>query len=107
MMRWMAVLLTAMTMTACTGQDVRSAGPTTPPTAVNDDGPVIALTEGSAEWPAAEVIGQLTERQGCLLIDDAIAVFPLGTDWTPPSATFPNGESVPVNTQVRAGRRVV
>lgn len=71
--------------------------------AMPDDGPLITLTEESNAWPAAGVNGWLTERQGCLLIDDAIAVFPLGTDWTPPSVNFPNGESVLVDSRVRLG----
>jgi hypothetical protein len=67
------------------------------------DGPVIALLERSNFWPTAIVTGHLTERQGCLLIDDAVAVFPVSTEWDPPSVRFRNGDSVEVDSRVRLG----
>lgn len=68
-----------------------------------DDGPVIALLEEATYWPAAIVKGRLTERSRCLLIEDAVAVFPVGTEWTPPSVTFRSGDSVQLDSRVRMG----
>lgn len=68
-----------------------------------DDGPVIALTGEAAVWPAALVKGRLAEQEGCLLIGDAVAVFPMGTGWDPPTVTFRDGEPVEVDSRVRMG----
>lgn len=84
----------AVTVSGCAGE----AEETQP-----DDGPVIALTRVSEVWPEAIVRGRLTEREGCLLIGDAIAVFLLGTGWESPSVSFSSGGSVQLDSSVRLG----
>lgn len=66
-------------------------------------GPVIALTEVAEFWPQAIVTGRLTKRGDCLFIDEVIAVFPDGTDWTPPAVTFPNGDRSRFDSRIRMG----
>lgn len=85
--------LVALGLSGCGGGDDDTEKP--------DDGPVIALTGEAEVWPAAMVVGRLTEQEGCLLIDDAVAIFPVGTGWDPPRVTFDTGESVEVGTRVR------
>lgn len=44
--------------------------------------PVITLDQRGAPWPAALVSGTVRLEGGCLLLDDAVAVFPAGTTWS-------------------------
>lgn len=90
----------ALSATGCGSEGGRtgSAGNQQP-----DDGPVIALTEDANAWPAAIVRGRLTEQDGCLLIGDSVAIFPSGTSWDAPVVTFPDGQTVEVNSHVRMG----
>lgn len=99
-------LLATLTLVVFAGpacSDQRGATQPDPDEVAVDDGPVIALLEESNFWPASIVKGRLTERRGCLLIEDAVAVFPVGTKWTPPSVSFRSGDSVYVDSRVRMG----
>lgn len=96
-----AVVALALTAIGCAEGETESSEPQP------DDGPVIALNEISEAWPSAIVSGRLTERSGCLLIGEWIAVFPLGTGWEPPLITFRDGESVRVDNRVEMGGGVM
>ena len=94
-----ALALAVIAGSACSDQ----TGAAPPDDGTVDDGPVIALLEESQFWPAAIVRGRLTQRRGCLLIEDAVAVFPVGTAWTRPYVSFSNGDSVRVDSRIRMG----
>ncbi|QWF24346.1 hypothetical protein KM427_11990 [Nocardioides sp. LMS-CY] len=44
-------------------------------------GPVITVVEDWNAYPAAQVVGQLREREGCLLIGGSVVFWPQGTTW--------------------------
>lgn len=67
------------------------------------DNPVISLNSEANAWPTAEIRGALTEREGCLLIGNSVAVFPFGTKWRSPEIVFDDGTTVRVGTQVSMG----
>ncbi|WP_183099956.1 hypothetical protein [Nocardioides pelophilus] len=69
----------------------------------SDQSVVISLKVESEWWPAAIVKGRMIEQDGCLLIDKAIAVFPMGTTWDAPNVLFDDGRSVKVGSRVRMG----
>jgi hypothetical protein len=73
-------------------------------------GPVIAADIGDGDaWPAAEVIGRLRLEGGCLLIDDAVAMFPSRTKWSEgeQAVLFDDGTSWQVGDEIRGGGGVL
>lgn len=99
----MLATLTLVVIAGAACSDQPGATQREPDDVAVEDGPVIALREESDFWPASIVSGRLTQRQGCLLIGNAVAVFPVGTEWTPPSVSFRNGDSVRMGSRVRMG----
>lgn len=95
---WAADLTVAAMVVAGCGENAAPVGDSAP-----DDGPVIALTSESSEWPAGIVTGRLTQSGGCLLIGRSVAVFPLDTEWDAPAVIFPGGERIEVGEHVRLG----
>ncbi|MCW2815468.1 MAG: hypothetical protein JWN84_2923 [Nocardioides sp.] len=91
------MLLCCAALTACGDDDAPSSGATPS----DDAEPIITLNRQSDAWPAALIIGSLTEREGCLLIDDDVAVFPFGTTRDSSGIAFPDGEQVSVPSDVR------
>lgn len=65
--------------------------------------PVITLNDEANAWPDAQVTGTLELREGCLLIDDSVAVFPLGTTWRSSDVVFENGMVATVGAHVSMG----
>jgi hypothetical protein len=65
--------------------------------------PVLTLPEWNA-WPAAEVEGVLSLRDGCLFIGDHAAIWPNGTTWNEPEqAVRYESLSISVGDSVHGG----
>jgi hypothetical protein len=92
---WLAVLLCVPALGACGEEE---GGEQSAP-----DSPLLTLNAESGAWPAAEIRGALTEEEGCLLIGESVAVFPLGTVWRSPDVVFADGTSVRVGSEVNLG----
>lgn len=65
--------------------------------------PVITLNAQTDAWPTAQITGTLELRNGCLLIGNRVAVFPIGTTWESPAVVFEGGPRVRVGEQVTMG----
>ena len=75
------------------------------PLPVTSNGPVIAVEPGDGEWPAGEVFGTLRLEGGCLLIDDAVALFQAGATWSAPDqeVVFADGTRWALGQQINGG----
>lgn len=74
-----------------------------PPKRRDATSPVITLTGEAPPWPDARVTGTLTLRKGCLLIDESIAVFSIGTTWRDPDIVFKDGTVLTLGSRVHMG----
>ena len=70
-----AVVLVVLALTGCTDSE---------PTPAPQSGPVITrIDDPRLPYPAALISGRLTQRDGCLMINDSVAFWPPGTTWDP------------------------
>ena len=85
----------AVLLTGC-GDGAEPTEPTTP---------VIAMGDEVDSFPAAIVTGQLELRDGCLTIDDAVALFSAGTEWDDgaQAVVMPDGTTWAVGDSVEGG----
>jgi len=73
------------------------------PLPVSRAGPVIAVAY-DGPWPAARVLGTLRLQDGCLLVDDAVAMFPAGTTWAEPDQVlFADGDAWALGDRIEGG----
>lgn len=73
-------------------------------TAAAEKSPVIAVQEWNS-YPLAEVVGQLSLDEGCLLIGQSVAFWADGTTWDPveQAVVFESGDQVAVGDQFSGG----
>ena len=66
--------------------------------------PVITMAEVD-DMPTAQVIGRLLLQDGCLTIDDAVAMFPAGSTWdgAAEGVDFPDGTRWTAGEEVEGG----
>ena len=87
-----AAVVAALLLASCGDQ----AEPTTP---------VITMSDDVDLFPAAIVTGTLELQGGCLTLDDAVALFPAGTEWDDAAeeVKFPDGSRWPIGDEVEGG----